>query len=165
MQKNLGHLLEGTRAFDEESLWLAAHHVLLNYGLGSSPAVQNQISESMLDLLGEMLKDLPREATRPSRALWRRIQRCKSHLKIVLRSLSKPQRQNWVSLLVEALHGTQAAPTSVHKSLLGELLLLWRADDNPRQTYAKALGQLEALRKSEAFRDSGPEFDALSAAC
>ncbi|CAE7428616.1 unnamed protein product [Symbiodinium natans] len=68
--KNLEHLLDGTRAA-EESVWLAAHHVLLNYDRGSFPAVQNRISECMLDLLGEVLKDLPREAAQPSRMLWR----------------------------------------------------------------------------------------------
>ena len=68
-----------------------------------------------------------------------------------------------MSLLVKVLHGMEWAPTSVHKIVLGDLLLLWRADDNPRRTYAEALQQLEALKKSPRFQNVRVDFFYLEA--
>ena len=50
VSENVGYLLEGTRHPDE-SVFQAAHHVLLCYSYDGLPVLQQRISESMLDRL------------------------------------------------------------------------------------------------------------------
>ena len=152
----------------DKSIWNASHHVLLNYGDCGLWFVQRLISESMLHQLGELI-DLVKEKLAAEEAelkeIWFRMALCISHLAIVLRSLAKPDRQKWVSLLVEVLRAMLPAPVAVHKTVLKALLLLWQADEDPSRTYAEESQQLEALRKSPRLQDVRSEFRELVSAC
>ena len=99
LSKNIGYLLEGARAVDE-TMRLASHHILANHCPCDLPVVHHRITESMLDLLVELLKDLPSEATKLE-DVWRKIHCCRT-------SPDDPALlQKWVSVLVKVLHGMQ----------------------------------------------------------
>ncbi|CAE6922128.1 unnamed protein product [Symbiodinium sp. CCMP2592] len=69
---------------------------------------------------------------------------CGTILGLVLLVLSKPQRQRWVSLLVELLMDEDFPKQPV----IWRLRLLWLADDDPLRTYAAVRQQLRLYAKS-----------------
>ena len=134
----LGHCRQCCSA--DASLSKSAHYVLRHYGGGGLPFVKRLIAEEMLCLM-ENLLSVPAEISQEDFIPFMlRTQ----HLEDVLRALEKPQRQQWVSLLVRALLGQK----SFHSHLLDDLKLLWRADDDPSRSYAEAEQQLRAFRKT-----------------
>ena len=54
--ENLGYLLVGVRSTTER-VWNSSHIVLRYYGQDGLPLVEHLISESLLDLLGDLLKE------------------------------------------------------------------------------------------------------------
>ena len=81
---------------------------------------------------------------------WNSLAYCMLHLDNSLRSLAKHQRQKWVCLLVRTLRAHLVFPDECLLPVVGHLELLWRADDNPRQTYAEAERELLAFCKTVA---------------
>ena len=71
------------------------------------------------------------------------IAACHRKLVLVFRSLSKPQRQKWVSLMVKLLMYRQYRKDG----LIWRLKMLWLADDDPRRTYAESAEQLQTFAK------------------
>ncbi|CAE7040829.1 unnamed protein product [Symbiodinium natans] len=137
--ENLRDLLECCCDVDA-SVRKAAHHIVTNYVRGGLPWVQQVIAEAMLGRMENLWVD---EISQPALVqLWR----CSKHLEDVVRALDKPQRQRWVSLLVRVLLSRQ--PCLDPKILISDLKLLWRADDDPRRSYAEAEQQLRAYMKS-----------------
>ena len=118
-----------------------AHHLLGNYGFGGLPFVKQMIAESML----EQMEDLLPESAEISKEALEQVMRCAQHLTDVLRALTKPQRQKWVSLLVRALQSEESFQAQFQETLFSDLKLLWRVDDDPRRTYAEADQQLKAF--------------------
>ncbi|CAE6912073.1 unnamed protein product [Symbiodinium sp. CCMP2592] len=126
----------------------AAHYLVANYGLGCLPFVRQLIAETML---GRMEDLLPESAEISIEALIQAML-CTRHLTNVVRELTKSQRQKWVSLLVRALRQesfqNRFSETSI-SDLIADLKILWRADDDPRRSYAEADQQLRAVSFSE----------------
>lgn len=125
----------------------SAHRVVRSYGKGGLPFVRQMIADAMLALMGHVLSD----STGISQATLPQVMQCRAHLDNVVRALAKPQRQKWVSLLVkalESLRGHESHPETL--TLISDLKLLWRADDDPSRSYAEAEQQLKALKK-QAF--------------
>ncbi|CAE7507827.1 unnamed protein product [Symbiodinium sp. CCMP2592] len=138
-------------ADQDASLRTSAHHVVANYGKGGLPFVQQMIADAMLTLMGHVLSD----SSGISQATLSQVMQCTSHLDNVVRTLAKPQRQKWVSLLVQALESLRGQKSETLK-LISDLKLLWRADDDPSRSYAAAEQQLKALKKQtdmQANRD------------
>ena len=118
-----------------------AHRLVADYGFGGLPFVQQTIAEAML---GQMEDLLPESADISKEAL-QRAMRCAEHIAIVVRGLTKPQRQKWVSLLVRALQIDEEIEHQFQERLISDLKILWRADDDPRRSYAEADQQLKAF--------------------
>ncbi|CAE7308882.1 unnamed protein product [Symbiodinium sp. KB8] len=76
--------------------------VTSNYATNALPCVQQPIAEAMLALMEEL-------AESNIRANLKRIGRCMHLLATVIRSLSKPQRQKLVTLLVKLLLGSHVS--------------------------------------------------------
>ena len=132
----------------DESVRIAANHLVSNYGLGGLRFVHRLIAEAML---GRM-EDLLLESTEISEEVWSQAMECTYHLAYVLRTLTKPQRQKWVSQLVKALRSPESLQGRLQKDLFSSLQLLWRADDDPARSYAEADHQLKALLKQSSGR-------------
>ena len=105
--------------------------------------MKQMIAESML----EQMEDLLPESAEISKEALKQAMQCGKHLTSVLRALTKPQRQKWVSLLVRALQSEESFQDQFQKTLFSDLKLLWRVDDDPRRTYAEAEQQLKAFSK------------------
>ena len=127
---------------EDVSVRRSAHHIVLNYGKGGLPIVRHMIADAMLALIGDLLS----ESTEISQATLMRVMQCTRHLDNVVCSLAKRQRQKWVSLLVKALQSLQGQE-SLQETLIANLKLLWRADNDPSRSYAEAEQQLKALRR------------------
>eukprot|EP00439_Symbiodinium_sp_Y106_P035565 s4057_g4.t1 len=127
---------------------IAANHLVSNYGLGGLRFVHRLIAEAML---GRM-EDLLLESTEISEEVWSQAMECTYHLAYVLCTLTKPQRQKWVSQLVKALRSPESLQGRLQKDLFSSLQLLWRADDDPARSYAEADHQLKALLKQSSGR-------------
>ncbi|OLQ13884.1 hypothetical protein AK812_SmicGene2059 [Symbiodinium microadriaticum] len=128
----------------DASVRTSAHYIVSNYGFGGLVLVKQMIADAMLTLMGNLLS----ESTGSSQATLKQVMQCTGHLDDVVRTLAKPQRQKWVSLLVkalESLRGHESHPETL--TLIADLKLLWRADDDPCRTYAEAEQQLKALKK------------------
>ena len=112
----------------DKSIRHASHHILQIYSNAGLHFVRRLVSESMLHQLGELLQEkLPSEEAE-LKEVWFRISPCLNHFANVLRSMSRPQRQKWASLLVEVLRAMLPAPSGVHKTILAAVLLLWQAE-------------------------------------
>ena len=131
-----GHCCSG----DDDANVKAAHHIISSYGSGGLPFVQQLIANAMLDLMADHLT----ESTEVSQDAATKVIQCTEHLQEVVRSLAKPQRQKWASLLIRVLHALQFGQEAV----VDGLKLLWQADDDPRQTYTEAERELWAYSKS-----------------
>ncbi|CAE6912141.1 unnamed protein product [Symbiodinium sp. CCMP2592] len=135
---NLGDLL--VHCCDPDvSVRKAAHHLVENYGFGGLPFVQRLIAEAMLD----RMEDLLPESAEISKEAFEHAMQCATHLTTILRALTKSQRQKWVSLLVRALQIEEQ--DEVQETLISDLKILWRVDDDPRRSYAEAEEQLKAF--------------------
>ncbi|OLQ13879.1 hypothetical protein AK812_SmicGene2055 [Symbiodinium microadriaticum] len=129
-------------ADEDASVRTYAHYIVSNYGAGGLRFVKQMIADAMLTLMGNLLS----ESTGISQATLTQVMQCTGHLDNVVRTLAKPQRQKWVSLLVEALESLRGHESET-LTLIADLKLLWRADDDPCRTYAEAEQQLKALKK------------------
>ncbi|CAE7900581.1 unnamed protein product, partial [Symbiodinium sp. KB8] len=129
-------------ADEDASVRTFAHYIVSNYGAGGLRFVKQMIADAMLTLMGNLLS----ESTGISQATLTQVMQCTGHLDNVVRTLAKPQRQKWVSLLVEALESLRGHESET-LTLIADLKLLWRADDDPCRTYAEAEQQLKALKK------------------
>ena len=141
---NLRHLL-GRCSDVSASVRKAAHHIVRNYGLGGLHWVRQVIAEAMLGRMENLLE----ESTEISEEASTQVMQCSAHLELILRALEKPQRQKWVSMLVRVLVGQKSCP----KTLINDLKLLWRADDDPGRSYAEAERQLVALARDAGRGD------------
>ncbi|CAE7723947.1 unnamed protein product [Symbiodinium sp. CCMP2592] len=121
------------------SVRLAAHHLVENYACGGLPFVQQLIAEAMLD----RMEDLLPESVEISKEALEQAMQCATHLTSILRALTKPQRQKWVSLLVRALQNVEQDQDQ--ETLISDLKILWRVDGDPRRSYAEAEQQLKAF--------------------
>ena len=99
---------------------------------------------------------------------WQQMLYCMDHLESVLRSLTKPQRQEWASLLVTGLHRVEGSLESVkaaravaaaeyfsksQKMVLEDLMLFWCVDDDPGRIHEDVTPQLWAWQRSATFHD------------
>ncbi|CAE6912127.1 pyk1 [Symbiodinium sp. CCMP2592] len=135
---NLGDLLE--HCCDEDvAVRKAAHYLVMNYGFGGLPFVQRLIAEAMLD----RMEDLLPESGDISKEAFEQAMQCATHLTTILRALTKSQRQKWVSLLIRALQIEEQ--DEVQETLISDLKILWRVDDDPRRSYAEAEEQLKTF--------------------
>ncbi|CAE7723915.1 unnamed protein product [Symbiodinium sp. CCMP2592] len=123
------------------SVRLAAHHLVENYACGGLPFVQQLIAEAMLD----RMEDLLPESVEISKEALEQAMQCATHLTSILRALTKPQRQKWVSLLVRALQNVEQDQDQDQETLISDLKILWRVDGDPRRSYAEAEQQLKAF--------------------
>ena len=135
VDKNLESLLWTCLSWDDS---VARRHVIvLNYAIVGLPFVQQRVADAVLSRMEDLVD--PDIDTN----LWR-IKDCVETLTLVLRSMSKPQRQKWVRLMVKFLM-LRDVPTA---PVIWRLNMLWLADDNPRETYAEARQQLQTLEQS-----------------
>ncbi|CAE6956837.1 Pde9a [Symbiodinium sp. CCMP2592] len=124
--KNLESLLCHCRSADA-SVAKAADLLVFNYASDALPFVQQPIAEVMLDLIEDLV-----ESNIPANLV--EIQNRIRTLAKVLRSLSKPQRQRAVSLMLKLV----TDPHVPKEPVIWQLKMLWLADGNSRQTYAQA---------------------------
>ncbi|CAE7847618.1 AMT1-1 [Symbiodinium necroappetens] len=134
---NLESLLWHCRSADA-SVADAAGLLVYNYASDAISFVQQTIVEATLGMMEDFIKfNIP--------ANLEKIQTCIGTLAKVLRWLSKPQRQQWVSLMVKLLMDHYVSTRHV----IRELKMLWLADDDPKRTYAEAVQQLWILADSD----------------
>ncbi|CAE7657697.1 PAO3 [Symbiodinium sp. CCMP2592] len=135
---NLHSVLRHCRSADAD-VAAAAMIVASIYAADALPFVRQPVAEAMLALMEELVKS-------NVHANLRQIGCCMRPLAILMRWLSKPQRQKLVSLVVKLL-----LDSSVTNKLLAvwDLKMLWLVDDAPRQTYAEAEQQLRAFAHSD----------------
>ncbi|CAE7618918.1 PAO3 [Symbiodinium necroappetens] len=129
--KNLQSLLRHCWSADT-SVAAAAHDIVHNHASDALPFVQQAIAESMLALMEDLV-------TSNMRANLKQIGPCARTLEKILRSLSKPQCQKWVSLTVKLLMDPHVTDK---ERLVWQLKMLWLVDDDPKRTYAEAEQQL-----------------------
>ncbi|CAE7895439.1 unnamed protein product, partial [Symbiodinium microadriaticum] len=98
----------------------------------------------------DQMEDLLPESAEISEDALEQATQCGEHLTNVLRALTKPQRQKWLSLLVRALHIAEGH-AQFQETLISDLKLLWLVDDDPRRTYAEAEQQLKAFSKHATY--------------
>ena len=118
----------------------AGHACVSFLGQGGTLPVQTQISEFMLGL-----SESQANSSEPD---WRRTTLAVDHMRHVVRSLGKPERQRWVSLWMKVLSPVRS--TELQRKVLKNLELLWRADEAPRKTYAEAVKRLKQLRLAKS---------------
>ncbi|CAE7519847.1 unnamed protein product [Symbiodinium natans] len=139
--ENLRLLIEHCRDPDD-TVCLAAIHVLLNFGIGGLPFAQHLIADSMLKLMEDLLP----EVTEVDAPLLRKLIRCHQHLTYARHILTMPQRQEWASLLLKSL---QSAPATCQMNFVPGLIQLWCSDETPRKTYTEEELQVRAWMTSE----------------
>ncbi|CAE7196948.1 unnamed protein product [Symbiodinium sp. CCMP2592] len=136
VRKNLRSLLRHCRSSDV-AVADAAMLLVMNHAVEALPFVQGPIAETMLGMTEELVESSI--SVNKDKLLF-----CGTILGLVLRVLSKPQRQRWVSLLVELLMDEDFPKQPV----IWRLRLLWLADDDPLRTYAAVRQQLRLYAKS-----------------
>ena len=141
----------------------AAHYVVRNHVWGGLGYVNELVAEAMLSQMRDIWSG---SAQMLARETWVYAQLCLQHLEDLLRSLTKPQRQEWASFLVAALHtdtvqsASAASRAKCQIRVLQELKLLWLADDDPNRSYADTKRQLEDLRTSLTSKTCGRRYEA-----
>ncbi|CAE7248266.1 unnamed protein product [Symbiodinium sp. CCMP2592] len=141
----------------------SAHDLILEYGQGGLPCARELIAEAVLSRMRHIM------STKDNFGVgWQQMLYCMQHLESVVRSLTKPQRQEWVSLLVTGLHRLEcriqsfkkpraASATEYFKEsqkwVIEDLMLLWCVDDDPGQTYEEVKPQLRAWQGSSTLKD------------
>ncbi|CAE7030013.1 unnamed protein product [Symbiodinium sp. CCMP2592] len=136
VRKNLRSLLRHCRSSDV-AVADAAMLLVMNHAVEALPFVQGPIAETMLGMTEELVESSI--SINKDKLLF-----CGTILGLVLRVLSKPQRQRWVSLLVELLMDEDFPKQPV----IWRLRLLWLADDDPLRTYAAVRQQLRLYAKT-----------------
>ena len=136
VNKNLQSLLRHCHNVDD-SLSRASEEVIINYATDGLPFVQQPVAETMLCRMEDLVESgIPGKL----KLIWV----CVQILAVVLRSLDLPQRQRFVSLLVKLL----PEPRVDKARVIRQLESLWRADDDPRRSYAEARQQLRIFERS-----------------
>ncbi|CAE7837816.1 unnamed protein product [Symbiodinium sp. CCMP2592] len=109
----------------DASVRRSAHHVIWAHAAGSHHFVQQIIADVTLGLMDNLLPE-PAE-----------LVECSEPLEFVIRALTKPQRQKWVSLLVRVLEVLQGQSMTAVKeqAVMEHLAFLWWADEDPRGSY------------------------------
>ncbi|CAE7361549.1 unnamed protein product [Symbiodinium sp. CCMP2592] len=77
-----------------------------------------------------------------------KINCCMGSLGLVLRSLSKRQRQKLAPLMVQLLIHENISGKVDNTTVVWRLKLLWLADEDPTENYAEAQQLLRSLEKS-----------------
>ena len=157
VEDNLRSLLQHCSHTDM-SFCRDAHSIVFNYGQGALPWVQKLIAEAMQDLIEDLLASA--EISEDTVHL---VCLCCAPLENVLRSLGRPQRQTWVSLLVRLLFLPEFS--SEWLFIVDDLMLLWRSDDDPKRNFAEAEQQIWALMRSTTSRDLQRKLQQLILAC
>ncbi|CAE7286656.1 unnamed protein product, partial [Symbiodinium microadriaticum] len=134
--KNLQSLFRHRRSEDAD-VAVAAGYLVWNYAFDVLPFAQQPIVAATLDLMEELMRS-------DIRASLPKIYYCINALAMVLRSLGKPQRQKWASLMVQLLMN----PDVPKGPVIWRLKMLWLADDDPIHTYAEAQQLLPIVLKS-----------------
>ena len=135
----------------------AAQGVVVNHAYGGLGFVNELIAEAMPSQMRDRMS-----TGGETQRTWARVWVCMQHLEDLLRVLTKPQRQEWVCLLVELLHCLQSTSAPLawatnqkratnQKNVIDDLKLLWRADGDPVRTCADATQQLRALTRHPNF--------------
>ncbi|CAE7324846.1 unnamed protein product [Symbiodinium sp. CCMP2592] len=132
----------------------AAHYVVRNHVWGGLGYMNELVAEVMLCQMREIwslsAQMLPGET-------WAYAQLCLQHLEDLLTSLTKPQRQEWASFLVAALHTVQSASAASRAKMpdpgTSGAKAPWLADDDPNRSYADTKRQLEDVRTSPNLQD------------
>ena len=142
----------------------AAHYVVANHAFGGLDFLKELTAKAVLSQMRDILSKSEEEIS----VTWVHMFLCMQHLKPLLRSLTKPQRQSWASMLVTILHRLQtpSAPqlswaASRHKQVVDDLKLLWLADDHPNRTYADTKRRLETIMKSPNFEGVRQDLHSL----
>ncbi|CAE7037085.1 unnamed protein product [Symbiodinium sp. CCMP2592] len=136
--KNLRSLLQHCRSSDV-AVADAALLLVMNHAAEALHCVQGRIAKTMLGMTEELVESNI-SANRD------KILFCLQNLGMVLRALTKPQRQKWVSLLVKLLMD-EDFPT---EQVIWRLRLLWLADDDPLRTYSEAQRQMKLFEKTNS---------------
>jgi len=134
--KNLQCVLRHCWSADS-SIAAAAHCIAHNHASDALPFVAQMIAEGMLARMEELVRS-------NIRASLKQVYSCTWVLEKILRSLSKPQCQKWVSLTVKLLMGPHVTDKDKER-LVWQLKMLWLVDDDPKRTYAEAEQQLVAV--------------------
>ncbi|CAE7223818.1 unnamed protein product [Symbiodinium sp. CCMP2592] len=148
---NLADLL--THCLDsDEGVRAAAHHIIQEHALGALGFVKELIADTVLRQMTDILS-----TGRETQTTWRLMAPYMAHLEPLLRWLTKSQRQDWASLLVNFLHSLQSTSAQTRatyqKLAVGHLKLLCFADDDASRTYADERRQLLALSDSPDFAE------------
>ena len=159
VSENIRHLLKHC-SHSEKSVQDAAHSILMNYGRGGLPFVQQQIADGIHSLMADMLSQ-----STECRSVMIRLSWCIEHLQMIVSSLTKPQQQQWAPMLVRVLLCHRAASTRRKKFVVSILELLWRRDSNARQTFAEAHQQLREIRMDANFQDVHAELTDIMLGC
>ncbi|CAE7570568.1 unnamed protein product [Symbiodinium sp. CCMP2592] len=158
LESLIGHCLH-----TDQSVREAAHYVVANHAFGGLGFVKERIAKAVLSQMRDILSTSEEEIS----VTWVRMFFCMQHLKTLLRSLTKPQRQAWASMLATILHRLQtpSAPqlswAASHKQVVEDLKLLWLADDDPNGAYADTKRRLEVLMKSPNFEGVRQDLHSL----
>ncbi|CAE7562175.1 unnamed protein product [Symbiodinium sp. CCMP2456] len=134
--KNLQYVLRHCWSADSSTA-AAAHLIAHNHASDALPFVAQMIADGMLARMEELVRS-------NIRANLKHVDSCARILEKILRSLSKPQCQKWVSLTVKLLMGPHVTDKDKER-LVWQLKMLWLVDDDPKRTYAEAEQQLVAV--------------------
>ncbi|CAE6919279.1 unnamed protein product [Symbiodinium sp. CCMP2592] len=141
VRDNLESLLRHGQSTDTRVAW-AASLVVSNYASDFLPCVQQRTAVATLALMEDLVESNMGDNLSP-------IGFCNQVLARVWRSLSRPQRQKWVSLLVKLLMG-RCVPEEIKIQVIQRLDLVFSLDGPPTESYAEAEQQLQILAKSGA---------------
>ncbi|CAE7506943.1 unnamed protein product [Symbiodinium natans] len=125
-----------------------ALRTLLVYGECALPYVQQLIANTMLGFIEASLSTSPLN--------YDAVLDFMVHLQVVLRSMTKCQRQKWVSLTVRFLDALAALDldlSSICSVVVYDLIWLWRVDEDPRRTYASVMPKLREFLQSPSFQE------------
>ncbi|CAE7209899.1 unnamed protein product [Symbiodinium sp. CCMP2592] len=148
--KNLQSLLWHCRS-ENAAVASAGMTVLLNYAADGLPFVQQPIAATLLSLLEDIIVESDIVAN------MKRISQCIEGLQMVLRSMERPQRRRWVSLMVHLLSDSRVR----RDRLLLPLNMLWVADDDPRTTYKESRRELKILAHSVSTDSQSEKADIM----
>ena len=136
VEKNVQWLLRHCWSADT-SVAAAAHLVIHNHASDALPFVQHAIAEGLFAIMEDMVNS----------DIGPQLDSCLRTLEKLLRSLSKPERQKWVSLMVKLL----VHPNVTSKErLVWQLKMLWLVDEDPKRTYAEEHQQLFSVAVSDS---------------
>ncbi|CAE7742572.1 hypothetical protein AK812_SmicGene23880 [Symbiodinium microadriaticum] len=133
----LWHCQSANDSISDSARQLLVYSCHASYVADGLPFAQRFIANYLLDLMENIVES-------HSYANLKDIGPCLKALAMVLRSMSKPQRQKWVSLLVQLLTDYKL-PKENAQVAIWRLRMLWMADDDPTRTYAKSQHDLRTV--------------------